>query len=99
MAKTSVCDFFLKKKQVMSDHDILYDFFFASRYITKDVRDRYGLNTSLYNVKPSFIKMKMLHEKLSEYIRTSDTIHVSSCEDLKVLLGDEFDWVNFSYPY
>ena len=86
-----------EKKSKMSDREVLYGFFFASRYITKNVRDKYGLNTSLYDVRPNSLKMNMLHKRLSEYVLRYNTIDVNSCEDLRNLLGSEFNWVNFSY--
>lgn len=79
----------------MSDREVLHGFFFASRYITKSVRDRYGLNPALYEVTPDRYKMKMLNNRLSEYIQEHDNIHIQSCEDLRQILGSGFDWINF----
>ena len=81
-----------------SDRDILFDYFFASRYISRFVRDKYGLNPTLYHMRPDQDKMKKLTDKLSEHVQKMENLHIESCQDLKHILGKDFEWVDYEIP-
>ena len=76
-----------------SDSEILEGFFFHSRYITKSVLNRYGLNPLAYKTAPSADRMCALKKRLQNLIEEKNEINVKSQEELHNLLGLEFSWV------
>ena len=76
-----------------SDNEILKGFFFHSRYITKSVRNRYGLNTTAYINAPDQKKMCSLRTRLKEVLEDNKNINVESEKELHDLLGPDFSWV------
>ncbi len=76
-----------------SDREILEGFFFHSRYITKDVLNRYGLNPIAYTTTIQSNKLSSLKTRLTEILSEKKNINVQSLEELHNLLGSEFSWV------
>lgn len=76
-----------------SDNEILEGFFYHSRYITKSVMNRYGLNINLYTDKPSSKKMFELKTRLKEILKEQSDLNVNSKQELQNLLGSNFSWV------
>ena len=76
-----------------SDREILEGFFFHSRYITKSVFNRYGLNPLAYQTAPSAYKMCALKTRLQELLEKKNDINVKSQEELHDFLGLDFSWV------
>tara|TARA_E500000178_G_scaffold63016_1_gene59912 strand:- start:844 stop:1122 length:279 start_codon:yes stop_codon:yes gene_type:complete len=76
-----------------SDNEILEGFFYHSRYITKSVMNRYGLNSNAYKNIPSNKKMVELKTRLKEILKEQKNLDVKSTKELQNLLGSNFDWV------
>ena len=75
-----------------TDEEILRGFFFHSRYITKKVFNKYGLNPSFYKELP-LQNLPLLKERLKELLLQNEFKNVGTQEELHTLLGCEFDWV------
>ena len=76
-----------------SDNEILEGFFYHSRYITKSVMNRYGLNMDAYTNKPSSKKIIELKTRLKEILKEQSDLNVNSKKELQNLLGSDFSWV------
>jgi len=77
----------------LSDEEILRGFFFHSRYISKNVWERYGFNPDAYTITPTSKNFFNLKEKLKELLIEKKKINVSTEKELRNLLGPDFDWV------
>ena len=75
-----------------TDEEILKGFFFHSRYITKKIYNKYGINVNLYE-EVSSKDISMLKERLKELISQNKFKDVNNTEELHKLLGNDFKWV------
>ena len=76
------------------DADVLHGYFYASRYITKTVLAKYGLDPTLY-AKLQSSKMHKLKQRIRECLDNGFE-QPSNGDELRALLGDEFAWVRSS---
>lgn len=77
----------------MNDEQVLRGYFFHSRYITRAVYQKYGLDTMMYKVTPSKKELHLLKTRLIELLKDQEFKDVGGKEDLVILLGKEFEWV------
>ena len=76
----------------MNVSEVLLGYFESSRYITKHVHAKYGLDPSLYDDSK---KVNILRKRLHELLRENFKEPVTG-DELRAMLGREFDWVKTS---
>lgn len=82
----------------MTDAEVLSGFFFNSRYITRDVYNRYGMNPTMYVHDPGVRRIRLLRDRLCSKLRDNEFYPIASPTELRGMLGDEFDWVMTMLP-
>ena len=78
------------------DYEILYGYFFSSRYVTRDIFSKYGLDPTLYTPKQNSRRIDKLKKRLKELLIENTFESPSSGEELRKLLGVQFEWVRSS---
>ena len=73
----------------MDDYTVLHGYLFSSRYITRDVMNRYGLNPMNYTYSA---RLTTIRERLRECVVPG--IRVQTRDELVTLLGESFAWVH-----
>ena len=77
------------------DFEVLHGFFFSSRYISRSVYAKYGLDVSLYDtISPKSIKT--LKGRLQEWIMDPTFVPPVSGSGFREALGENFGWVRSS---
>ena len=76
-------------RDMVDDYSVLHGYLYSSRYITRDVMDRYGLNPNNYT-GPA--QLPRLRERLTQCLEPG--MRVQTREELVALLGASFEWVH-----
>ena len=79
----------------MSDLEILRGYFFSSRYLSKDVYGKYGLDPVLYDVY-SRKRISQLKQRLKEIVEDQEFVPPETGAQFRDILGDGFSWVRSS---
>jgi len=82
----------------MDDAQVLRDYFHASRYVTRYVFSKYGMDPANYESNIENERMRKLKDRLRSLLM-NDFRQPSTGEDLRHMLGEEFNWVKSSMDF
>lgn len=80
-------------REMEDDYTVLYGYLYSSRYITRDVMNRYGLNPRNYTGP---VQLPRIRERLTQCL--DPDMRVQTREELVTLLGVSFEWVHTAAP-
>jgi hypothetical protein len=84
-----VCVYGGALRDMEGDYSVLHGYLYSSRYITRDVMDRYGLNPNNYTGPAQLTRIR---ERLAQCL--DPDMRVQTREELVALLGASFEWVH-----
>ena len=79
----------------MDDAQVLNDYFYASRYMTRYVFSKYGMDPNNYNYTIGTKRMRNLKNRLRDLLADGFS-EPKTGEALRTMLGEEFEWVKSS---
>ena len=80
----------------MSDADLLEGYIKSSRYLSCEVFYKYGLHPGMYESRRDVSRLNQLKLRIEKLLHDNEFVVPTTGNELRKLLGDDFEWVKSS---